>query len=74
MVRKYGGIKWLDHDNSYHLCIGHPYMMFFQKMRGRNKYRIFATYQGYDLTKTPDISSQISMICGRKVNEIFMKR
>ena len=23
-------------------------------MRGRNKYLIFATYQGYDLTKTPD--------------------
>jgi hypothetical protein len=23
-------------------------------MRGRNKYSIFATYEGYDLTKTPD--------------------
>ena len=29
-------------------------MMFFQKTRGRNKYLIFATYQGYDLTKSPD--------------------
>jgi hypothetical protein len=57
MVRKYGGIKWLDPDNGYRLCIGHPDMMFFQKMRGRNKYLIFATYQGYDLTKTPDEQS-----------------
>ena len=28
--------------------------MFFQKRRGNNKYLIFATYQGYDLTKQPD--------------------
>jgi hypothetical protein len=74
MVKKYGGIKWLDSDNGYCLCIGHPDMMLFQNMRGRNKYLIFAAYQGYDLTETPDEQRPIRMIRGRKVNTIFMKR
>ncbi len=34
--------------------MGHPDKMFFSKKRGNNKYIIFATYQGYDLTKNPD--------------------
>lgn len=54
LVRKYGGIKWLDPDNGHRLCIAHPNNMFFEKKRGNNKYLIFATYKGYDTSKKPD--------------------
>ena len=54
LARKYGGLRWLDQDNCYCVCEAHPDRMFFQKRRGNNKYLIFATYQGYDLTKQPD--------------------
>eukprot|EP00804_Cyclotella_cryptica_P024597 CCRYP_001605-RA/>CCRYP_001605-RA protein AED:0.15 eAED:0.13 QI:0/0/0/1/1/1/2/0/458 len=54
LVRKCGGIKWLDPDNGYHLCVGHPNKMFFSKKRGNNKYLIFVMYECYDLTKNPD--------------------
>ena len=40
LVNKYGGLRWLDRD--------------FEKKRGANKYLIFATYPGYDLSKSPD--------------------
>ena len=44
----------MDQDNGYHVCGAHPDRMFFQKRRDNNKHLIFATYQGYDLTKQPD--------------------
>ena len=51
LVRKYGGLRWLDADNGYRICETHPDEMFFEKKRGNNKYIIFATYQGFDLEK-----------------------
>ncbi len=51
LVRKYAGLRWLDPDNGYRLCIAHPKRMFFQKKRGNNKYLIFATYEGFDFAK-----------------------
>jgi len=73
LVRKYGGLRWLDQDNGYRICEAHPDRMFFQKRRGNNKYLIFATYQGYDLTKQPE-QHWTSMMLGRKVIMIFMTR
>lgn len=49
-MQKYGGLRWNDPDNGYHICEAHPEKMFFEK-RGNNNYCIFATYQGFDLSK-----------------------
>eukprot|EP00804_Cyclotella_cryptica_P010591 CCRYP_015164-RA/>CCRYP_015164-RA protein AED:0.45 eAED:0.39 QI:0/0/0/1/0/0/2/0/180 len=43
LVRKYGGIKRLDPDNGYRLCVGHPYEF----------------CDGYDLTKNSDEQSDM---------------
>ena len=51
LVAKYGGLRWLDRDNGFRLCVAHPSSMFFEKRRGNNKYLIFATYARYDLDK-----------------------
>eukprot|EP00804_Cyclotella_cryptica_P020492 CCRYP_019804-RA/>CCRYP_019804-RA protein AED:0.39 eAED:0.37 QI:0/0/0/1/0/0/3/0/172 len=44
-----GGIKWLDPDNRYCLCED-----VLQQEEGQQQELIFATYEGYDLTKNPD--------------------
>ena len=54
MVRKYGGLRWLDPDNHYCVCEAHPDKMFFEKKKGNNKYLVFATYRGFDLNKPLD--------------------
>ena len=54
MVRKYGGIKWLDPDNGFRVCEAHPDSMAFEKKRDKNKYNIFATYYGFELGKDLD--------------------
>ena len=51
LVRKYGGIKWLDPANGYRACEAHPNDVAFEKKRGNNRYIIFGTYHGFDLDK-----------------------
>lgn len=54
LVRKYGGIKWLDPDNNFSVRVSHPERMSFTKARGNNKYDILATMNGYDLDSPPE--------------------
>ena len=54
LVNKYAGLRWLDREFDFCLVVAHLSKMFFEKKRGANKYMIFATYPGYDLSKSPD--------------------
>lgn len=56
LVRKYGGIKWLDIDNGYRVCEAHPDEMYFDKKRGNNEYLVFTIYHGFDFDK--DLAEQ----------------
>ena len=83
LVRKYGGLRWLDQDNGYRVCEMHSDRMFFQKRRVNDKYLIFATYQGYDLTKQPEQqldkydawekSEYVFMMMSSRIMKIVMK-
>ena len=53
MVKKYGGLKWLDPDSDYSPRTAHPNMMYFHKQHGRNAYHILACMDGYDFDKSP---------------------
>ena len=55
LVRKYGGLQWLDPDDEYSIRTAHPDMMYFQKDRGNNRYVVFAMKEGYDLNKIPSM-------------------
>ena len=54
LVKKYGGLKWLDIDNEYSRRTVHPEMMYFEKKRGNNRYHIFALKDGFDMKLAPD--------------------
>ena len=54
LVRKYGGLKWLDPDNNFSVRVSHPERMSFTKARGNNKYDILATMNGYDCDSAPE--------------------
>ena len=59
LVAKYGGLCWLDVDYNYRRVETHPTKMFFEKKRGDNKYIIFATYEGFDLSKDPNNQKEL---------------
>ena len=44
LVRKYGGLKWIDPDNNYTLWVSHLNKMSFINQRGKNMYHILATF------------------------------
>ena len=50
LVSKYGGLKWLDPDNTYTIQVAHPKYTPVNKQRVNNKYHILATLEGYDLS------------------------
>ena len=53
LLRKYGGLKWLDPDNNYTFCVAFPDKTSFKKQRGNNKYHTLATLERYDLSIPP---------------------
>ena len=53
LVRKYGGIQWLDPDNDYARRTAHPEMMGFFKKRGDNHYCVMACNDDFDFKKPP---------------------
>ena len=55
LVRKYGGLKWLDPDDGDSLRTAHPEQMFFEKKKGNNQYHVFAMKAGYDQNKEPEL-------------------
>jgi len=54
LVRKYGGLRWLDPDSNFSLRVSHPERMAFTKARGNNKYDVLATMNGYDPDSSPE--------------------
>jgi hypothetical protein len=54
LVKKYGGLQWLDPDNGFRLNVGHPNQMSFFRKRGDNQYYVFGMLEGYDINKTPE--------------------
>ena len=53
MVKKYGGLKWLDPDSDYSPRTAHPNMMYFHKQHRQNAYWVIGCMDGYDFDKTP---------------------
>ena len=49
LVRKYGGLQWLDPDHNYSLRTAHLENMSFEKKYGNNKYHILACKEGFDI-------------------------
>ena len=50
LVRKYGGLTWLDTDNGDKITKSHANEMRFQKQRSKNRYCFFAYSEKYDLS------------------------
>ena len=48
LLRKYGGIKWLNPDRNK-VFTARTDMMYFEKKRGDNQYHILGVADGYDL-------------------------
>ena len=59
LVRKYGGLKWLDPDNNFSVRVCHPERMSFTKSRGNNHYDILATMHGYDIGSSPESQNDL---------------
>lgn len=59
LVRKYGGLTWLDPDNEFSRRTAHPEQMYFEKKRGNNNYHIFAVKDGYDFELAPDSQKEL---------------
>ena len=55
MVKKYGGLKFLDPDRDYSLWTAHPKMMYFHKKKGNNTYHVLACMEGFDFDKPPHV-------------------
>lgn len=53
LVKKYGGLKWLDPDTGFSVRTAHPKMMYFHKERNNNGYHVLACMDGYDMDKVP---------------------
>ena len=53
LLKKYGGLVWLDPDNEFSRRTAHPEHMFFEKKRGNNRYHVFAIKDGYDMKLDP---------------------
>ena len=55
LVRKHGGLSWLDCDMGDVLMTANPDNMWFDKKHGNNEYHVHATKVGYDKTKDPAV-------------------
>ena len=53
LVRKYGGLKWVDCDEGDILCKSHPDHMWFEKKRGQNRYHVIGMNEGYNQKMAP---------------------
>lgn len=55
LLRKYGGIKYIDIDSTPHRVFKvHPSTMWFEKERGNNHYSVIGILDGFDLEKPLD--------------------
>ena len=54
LVRKYGGLQWIDIDNGDPLITAHPEHMWFEKKRGNNEYHVVGCKEDYDYMKKPE--------------------
>ena len=48
LLRKYGGLKWLNPDKNL-VFTARTEVMIFEKKRGDNQYHVFGVAGGYDL-------------------------
>ncbi|EJK52445.1 hypothetical protein THAOC_28275 [Thalassiosira oceanica] len=53
LVKKYGGLKWLDPDTGFSVRTAHPKMMYFHKERNNNGYHVLACMDGYGPVPEP---------------------
>ena len=57
LVRKCGGIKWLDPDNGHRACETHPNNVAFEKKRGNDRCIAFGTICDPSSNRNPTSST-----------------